>query len=83
MKSMGFALALASMACSTAPAQGRIQAGTYVADLPTASGCGRRILLELFSDKSFLFVQRYLCKPWTPAQMDTGFWVVDGEEPRR
>ena len=79
IKCMSFALVLASMACSSVPAQGRIDAGTYVADLPTASGCGRRILLELFTDDSYLFVQRYLCKSWTPAQMETGSWLVDGE----
>lgn len=79
IKTISFALLLAGMACSSVPAQGRIDAGTYVADLPTASGCGRRMLLELFADDSYLFVQRYLCRPWTPAQMETGSWLVDGQ----
>lgn len=79
-KPMGLALALASMVCLSTLAEGTIYAGTYVADLPTASGCGRRILLELFTDDSYLFVQRYLCKPWTPAQLESGTWIVDGED---
>ena len=79
-KPMGLALALASMVCLSTLAEGTIHAGTYVADLPTASGCGRRILLELFTDDSYLFVQRYLCKPWTPAQLESGTWIVDGED---
>jgi hypothetical protein len=77
---MSFAFVLTSIACSSTLAQGSIKAGTYVADLPTASGCGRRILLELFAGDSYLFVQRYLCKPWTLAQLETGSWMTGGEE---
>ncbi len=39
------------------PATGAADAGTYTADLPSASGCGRRLLLELFTDDSYVFVQ--------------------------
>lgn len=72
-------LGLASAACSPMPAKGAADAGTYTADLPSASGCGRRLLLELFTDDSYVFVQRYLCRPWSPAQMKTGSWKTEGE----
>ncbi len=45
----------------------------------SAFGCGRRLLLELFTDASYLFVQRYLCRPWSPAQIKTGSWKTEGE----
>ncbi len=73
-------LGLASAACSPVPAKGAADAGTYAADLPSASGCGRRLLLELFTDDSYVFVQRYLCKPWSPAQLKSGFWKTEGEQ---
>ena len=65
--------------CSSVLARDTANSGTYVADLPSASGCGRRLVLELFTDDSYFFVQRYLCRPWTPAQMQTGAWILDGE----
>jgi hypothetical protein len=71
-------LGLASVACSPVLAKGAAGAGTYAADLPSASGCGRRLLLELFTDGSYVFVQRYLCRPWSPAQMKTGSWKIEG-----
>ena len=71
-------LSLASVACSPVPAKGEVDAGTYAADLPSASGCGRRLILELFTDGSYVFVQRYLCRPWSPAQMKTGSWKTEG-----
>lgn len=71
---------LASVACLPVPAKEEVDAGTYVADLPSASGCGRRLLLELFTDGSFVFLQRYLCRPWSPAQMNTGSWQTVGEQ---
>jgi len=72
-------LGLVSAACSPVLAKGAAGAGTYAADLPSASGCGRRLVLELFADDSYVFVQRYLCKPWSPAQMKTGSWKAEGE----
>ena len=42
-------------------------------------GCGRRLLLELFTDDSYVFVQRYLCRPWSLAQMKIGSWKTEGE----
>ena len=57
---------------------GESGAGTFAADLPSASGCGRRILLELFTDASYVFVQRYLCRPWSSAQMESGSWSREG-----
>ncbi len=72
-------MGLASVACSPVPAMEEADVGTYAADLPSASGCGRRLLLELFTDASYLFVQRYLCRPWSPAQIKTGSWKTGGE----
>ena len=72
-------LLLASAGCASKPARSEVGAGTYATDLPAASGCGRRILLELFSDQSYVFVQRYLCRPWSPAQMETGTWKSRGD----
>ncbi len=80
LKRSCLALVVASALCSPALAQGKVDAGTYAADLPSASGCGRRLLLELFTDDSYVFVQRYLCKPWSPAQMKTGSWKIEGEQ---
>ena len=74
------ALVVASALCSPALAQEKADAGTYAADLPSASGCGRRLVLELFTDDSYVFVQRYLCKPWSPAQMKTGSSKTEGEQ---
>ncbi len=51
------ALVIASALCSPALAQKKADAGTYAADLPSASGCGRRLLLELCTDDSYVFVQ--------------------------
>lgn len=79
---MRFCLAL-SVVCALggqAHAAGARDAGTFAADLPSASGCGRRVLLELFADDTYVFVQRYLCRPWTSAQMETGSWLGDGRE---
>jgi hypothetical protein len=73
------AIILASAFCSSSLAESKSYAGTYVADLPSASGCGRRVLLELFEDESYLFVQRYLCKPWSNAQLRTGVWKADAD----
>ncbi len=64
---------------ASARAGGDAKGATYAADLPSASGCGRRILLELFADDTYLFVQRYLCRSWSPSQMETGTWRGDGE----
>jgi len=50
-------MGLASVACSPVPAMEEADVGTYAADLPSASGCGRRLLLELFTDDSYVFVQ--------------------------
>lgn len=72
-------LGLASAACSPMPATGTADAGTYTADLPSASDCGRRLLLELFTDDSYVFVQRYLCRPWSPAQIKIESWKTEGE----
>ncbi len=72
-------LGLASAACSPVLAKGAADTGTYAADLPSASGCGRRLVLELFTDDSYVFVQRYLCKPWSAAQMKAGSWKSEGE----
>ena len=77
IKQLCLALVMASAVCSSTLAQGRGNAGTYATNLPSASGCGRRIVLELFADDSYVFVQRYLCKPWTPAQMETGSWTIE------
>ena len=41
--------------------------------------CGRRLLLELFTDNSFVFVQRYLCRPWSPAQLQAGSWKFEND----
>lgn len=79
-KRMGVVLVLACALCSTATAGGDSDAGTYAADLPSASGCGRRVLLELFADDTYVFVQRHLCRPWSPAQMETGSWMRDPGE---
>ncbi|NIQ58673.1 MAG: hypothetical protein GWN71_44225, partial [Gammaproteobacteria bacterium] len=49
----------------------------YATELPSASGCGRRILLDLYSDGTYVFVQRYLCRPWSNAQLETGEWTGD------
>ena len=67
------------MLCASSSAQTQSYAGTYAADLPTASGCGRRVLLELFEDESYLFVQRHLCRPWSDAQLTTGIWMIDDD----
>jgi len=79
-KQIALALLLASSGCAPKFTMAEIGAGTYVAGLPSASGCGRRMLLELFSDQSYVFVQRYLCKPWSSAQMETGTWKSQDEE---
>ena len=73
------ALVVAGALCSPVLANGEADAGTYAADLPSASGCGRRLVLELFTDNSYAFVQRYLCKPWSPAQLKIGSWKTEGE----
>lgn len=70
---------LASAFCSSSLAESKSYAGTYAADLPSASGCGRRVILELFGDQSYLFVQRYLCKPWSDAQLRIGIWKADSK----
>lgn len=70
---------LAAALCLPLPVSAATGAGTYAADLPTASGCGRRMLLELFTDNSFVFVQRYLCRPWSPAQLQTGTWRSEND----
>ena len=84
IKQLCLALVMASAVCSSTLAHGKGNAGTYAANLPSASGfrlpasgCGRRIVLELFTDDSYVFVQRYLCRPWTPAQMETGSWGIE------
>ena len=74
------ALVVASALCFSALAQDKADAGTYAADLPSASGCGRRLLLELFTDDSYVFVQRYLCKPWSPTQLKSGFSKTEGDQ---
>jgi len=79
IKGLFLFVTLAWAVCSSVLAQENAYTGTYAADLPSASGCGRRLVLELFTDDSYFFVQRYLCKPWTPAQLETGSWMVDGE----
>ena len=79
IKGLFLSVTLAWAVCSSSLAQEKAYTGTYVADLPSASGCGRRLVLELFTDDSYFFVQRYLCKPWTPTQMEVGSWIVDGE----
>ena len=79
IKQLCLVVALPSALCASALAGGNTDAGTYVADLPSASGCGRRMVLELFTDDSYLFVQRYLCRSWSPVQMETGAWNIDGE----
>jgi len=73
------AVILVSAFCSSTFAQSQSYAGTYATDLPSASGCGRRILLELFDDESYLFVRRYLCRPWSDAQITTGTWKIDDD----
>ena len=78
MQRLASALLLAFALAIGAPAQaGGEIGGTYGADLPSASGCGRRILLDLYADGTYLFVQRYLCRPWSNAQLETGDWTAD------
>lgn len=72
------ALGLTAALCAPSLAKGNAYAGTYAADLRSASGCGRRVLLELFTDESFVFVQRYLCRPWSDAQLTAGSWKTSG-----
>lgn len=72
-------LILVIASATPARAGGDANGAIYAADLPSASGCGRRILLALFADDTYLFVQRYLCRPWSPSQMETGTWRGDGE----
>jgi hypothetical protein len=79
IKGLFLFVTLAWAVCSLALAQENAYTGTYVADLPSASGCGRRLVLELFTDDSYFFVQRYLCKPWTLAQIETGSWTLDSD----
>lgn len=59
---------LVSATATSVRAGGDAHGATYATDLPSASGCGRRILLELFADDTYLFVQRYLCRAWSPSQ---------------
>ena len=79
-RGLGLAALLAMTCCLPGLARAGAGAGTYTADLPSASGCGRRMLLELFSDNSFVFVQRYLCRPWTSRQVETGTWKFDNDQ---
>lgn len=79
-RGVSLAVLLAGALCLPGPALAGPRAGTYTADLPSASGCGRRMLLELFSDNSYVFVQRHLCRPWSPAQMQTGTWKSENDE---
>jgi len=75
---LAFALGLTAALCTPTLAKGNAYAGSYAADLQSASGCGRRVLLELFTDLSFVFIQRYLCRPWSDAQLTAGFWEAAG-----
>ena len=76
---LSLVLIVAGAAISSVRAAGIRNGGTYAADLPSASGCGRRMLLELFADDTYVFVQRYLCRPWSPSQTESGTWRSDGE----
>lgn len=71
------AVALVFAFCESSLSESNSYVGTYAVDLPSASGCGRRVVLELFSDESFLFVQRYLCRPWSNKQISKGAWKME------
>jgi len=79
-KRMRLATVTAVVLSTPSLAQSKIETGTYATHLPAACGRGRRVLLKLFTDNSYLFVQRYLCKPWSPARTRTGSWHLDGED---
>lgn len=76
---LGLALTLTTASGPPARAGGATGGTTWAADLPSASGCGRRMLLDLYADGTYLFVQRYLCRPWSSAQLETGAWSGDAD----